>query len=238
MKSPQILSTSESWVAVDKPAGIRSIPDRFQTGLPNIAGMLGSHFEEIYTVHRLDRDTSGVMVFATSAATHKMLSQQFEERKVSKHYLVLVSGRVSPAEGRIEMPLAHHTARPNMMVVHKRGKEAITTYTVLEQFRSCALLSVQIHTGRTHQIRVHMQYAGHPLLIDPVYGGREAFYLSSVKKKYRLSGEEKPLMARQTLHAASLSFNCPDTGSEVSVEAPLPKDFQAVLNQLRKWDMP
>jgi 23S rRNA pseudouridine1911/1915/1917 synthase len=124
------------------------------------------------------------------------------------------------------------------MMVHPKGKEALTRFRLLEQFRSCALLDVNILTGRTHQIRVHFASAGHPLVIDSIYGGRESFLLSSIKKKYNQSEEiERPTMTRLSLHAHALMIAHPTSGSKMTFTSPLPHDFETVLKLLRKYDV-
>jgi 23S rRNA pseudouridine1911/1915/1917 synthase len=147
-----------------------------------------------------------------------------------------VEGNIAVDEDIIDLPIAHHPVKLGVMIISRHGKESKTAFKVLERFKNCSLIELQIFSGRTHQIRVHMQAYEHPLLVDEVYGGKPGFYLSSVKRKYNKAGEEpeKPLMSRQSLHASRLVFNDPATGERISVEAELPKDFRAVLNQLGK----
>lgn len=232
----QILLETEDFVVVNKPAGLLTIPDRQSTGAPNLHDLLEARYGKVFTVHRLDRDTSGVVVFARNAETHKLLSQQFENRKIRKSYLGLVTGRIWEKEGKVELPIIEDPSRKGRMTTTKKGKEALTTYEVLESFSLYTLLKIQIFTGRTHQIRVHMKAIGHPIAMDELYGSGKPFYLSYIKKKYRVGRfqeEEKPLMTRTALHAATLSFE-DKKGQRHTVEAPLPRDFQAVVNQLRK----
>jgi len=232
-----VLLETEDFVAVNKPAGMLTIPDRQSgTGALNLHDLLETRYGKVFTVHRLDRDTSGVVVFALNAETHKMLSLQFENRQVRKSYLGLVTGRVWEKEGSISLPVVEDPSRKGRMTTAKKGKEALTTFEVLESFSLYTLLKIHIFTGRTHQIRVHMKSIGHPIAMDEVYGSGKPFYLSYIKKKYRVGRfqhEEKPLMTRMALHAATLSFE-DKKGQRLTVEAPLPKDFQAVVHQLRK----
>lgn len=188
-------------------------------------------------VHRLDRDTSGVICFARNEESHKYLSALFMEREVSKYYAGLVIGQVIPEEGSIESPIAEHPAVKGKMVVAKKGKLAITDYKVAEQWPLYALMQFRIHTGRTHQIRVHMQSLGHPIVCDELYGDGKPFFLSSIKRKYKLSDkeeQEKPLLSRLALHAYKLEFLKND-GTPIVAEASLPKDIAACVNQLNKW---
>jgi 23S rRNA pseudouridine1911/1915/1917 synthase len=234
-----ILYEDEAVVVADKPAGLLSIPDRFDPDKSCLVELLNRRYGKVFVVHRLDRETSGVICMAKTEEAHRALSLQFEKRSVEKIYLAIVQGIPHPEQGVIDQPIAAGQSQSGKMIVHRNGKEAVTHYRVLEKFRHMALVEADIKTGRTHQIRVHFQAIGHPLIVDSLYGGKEAFYLSTVKKnKYRLGKdqEERPLMSRATLHAGRLTFDHPLTGRRMTIEAPLPKDFAAVLNQLRKWD--
>lgn len=231
-----LIEEQEDLVVINKPAGLLVIPDRFHPEWPCLSRMLEARYGKIWVVHRLDRDTSGVIVFARSEAAHRHLSAAFQERKVEKTYLGLVTGRPPQTEGRIDTPIMEHPGKGGQMRVGSRGKPAVTTYEVLQSFGLYSLLRLQIHTGRTHQIRVHLQSIGHPIAMDPLYGQGEPFYLSRVKRGYRMGRfqeEEKPLMSRMALHASALALT-DEKGQRRLFEAPLPKDFQAVLHQLRK----
>ncbi len=216
-----------------------SIPDRFDPEKPNLHDWLEQHLEQqIWVVHRLDRETSGAICFAKTDEAHRILSQQFENREVEKIYLALVDGCPQPASGVIDKPIAHSVSQPGKMVVNAKGKPAITEYRVVETFKAFSLVEADIKTGRTHQVRVHLQSIGHPLAIDAVYGKRAFIMLSEIKRQaYRLgkNEEERPLMSRHTLHALQLRLEHPITNQPIDVEAPLPKDFKALLQQLRKW---
>ncbi len=239
MKTPYTtIYEDDAIIVVNKPAGLLSIPDRYDANKPNLYHLLLADNNEIRIVHRLDRETSGAICFAKTEAAHRTLSLQFEKRSTQKLYLALVDGHPSPPEGTIDRAIAKHFSKPGRMIVANRGKEALTTYKVVDTFKRFSLLEVNIHTGRTHQIRVHLQSIGHPLAIDPLYGKREAFFLSEIKRKSFNIGkgqEERPLMNRTSLHASQLTFTHPDSGERQTFEAPLPKDFQAVLKQLGKW---
>jgi 23S rRNA pseudouridine955/2504/2580 synthase/23S rRNA pseudouridine1911/1915/1917 synthase len=234
--SKYILFENDDYLVLHKPAGLLSIPDRHNPALANLAALLEQRYGEIFVVHRLDRNTSGVMVFARHAAAHKFLSAQFQERTTEKMYLALVQGRVWESEGTIDSPIAESSGRRGKMIISPKGKPALTTFEVLEPFNLYTLLKIRLHTGRTHQIRVHMQSIGHPIAGDELYGDGKPFYLSFIKKQYRLSRdqqEERPLMSRTALHALSLGFS-DEKGQRHFYEAPLPKDFRAVLSQLQK----
>ena len=225
-------------IVVNKPAGMLVIPDRFDSAAPSLNKTLGEKLKQhIWVVHRLDRDTSGVICFAKNEDAHRHLSILFQEHEVNKFYAGLVVGNVAPPQGRIENMIAEHPAIPGKMIVAKKGKIAVTDYKVAEQWPLYALMQFQIHTGRTHQIRVHMSSIGHPLLCDELYGDGKAFFLSSIKRKYNQSTkeeQERPLLSRLALHAYKLEFAMQDNRL-ISAEAPLPKDMAATVNQLNKW---
>lgn len=223
---------------VNKPADFLSIPDRFVAKKPNLVTFLKKKRDAIFTVHRLDKETSGVIVFAKTAEAHRHLSLQFEARQVSKIYWALVDGNIHKNEGEINKPIANNMRDAGRMIIAKRGKPSLTLYQVVERFKYHTLVAADIKTGRTHQVRVHMESIGYPLAVDELYGRKKAFFLSEIKhKKYRLGKEkeERPLMSRSTLHARQLTFKHPTTEEAMTFEATLPKDFKAVLNQLRKW---
>lgn len=231
-----ILFENDDFVVLNKPAGLLTIPDRFDPALPSLSKILERHYEQIFIVHRLDKDTSGVIVFAKNEQTHKFLSQQFQNHQTEKIYLGLVAGNIREKEGRIETPILDDTGKGGRRKTGKNGKPAVTTFEVLETFGLYSFLKIQIFTGRTHQIRVHLQSIGHSIAMDSLYGSDQPFYLSMIKKNYRVGKyqeEERPLMSRMALHASELHFT-DEKGQRHSFKAPLPKDFQAVLNQLEK----
>ena len=234
----EILYQDDDMVIVNKPAGVLVIPDRFNADMPSLNRMLENKLEQkIWVVHRLDRDTSGVICFAKNEEAHRYLSKLFEEHNVGKFYAGLVQGRVIPEEGRIESPIAEHPYRKGKMIVARKGKPSVTDYKVVEQWGMHSLVQFQIHTGRTHQIRVHMQSIGHPIVCDEMYGDGKPFLLSTIKKKFKLSDKEeseRPLLSRLALHSYRLELVKAD-GTEIVAEAPLPKDMAACVNQLNKW---
>jgi 23S rRNA pseudouridine955/2504/2580 synthase/23S rRNA pseudouridine1911/1915/1917 synthase len=187
-------------------------------------------------VHRIDREPSGIIVFAKNATAHKPVSLQFENRKTIKMYTGLLIGIPLQKEGTIHAPIAENTVKRGTMIIHRRGKPAITDYKILETFKMYSYVQFQIHTGRTHQIRIHAKELGHPLVCDAMYGDGKPVYLSSLKNKFKLSKnvlEEKPLLNRLALHAFQLSIEDVN-GVLITLEAPLHKDFRATLQQLRK----
>ena len=232
----EILFENEKLVAVNKPSGMLTLPDRHDAELQSLRGILQKHYGTLFVIHRLDKDTSGVIIFAKDEATHKYMSALFEGREIQKEYTGFVHGSPEPAEGSIKEPIAEHPAKNGTMMIHHKGKASHTDYIVLEAFQKFSLVKFIIHTGRTHQIRVHCKFIGHPIVCDPLYGDGKPVLLSSFKKKFKLSKneeEERPILARLGLHAQKLVFNDMN-GEEVSIEAPMPKDMRALLSQLRK----
>lgn len=233
--SPEIVFENESFVAINKPAGLLSIPDREQTQT-SLKDILLEKYGTIFTVHRLDKDTSGIIIFAKTEDAHKYFSNLFEERKIEKYYQGLVHGIPAAKKGTIDAPIAEHALQKGLMVVHRRGKPSITDYDVIQEHKSFSLVQFQLHTGRTHQIRVHCKNIGHPLACDELYGDGKPVLLSSIKKKFKLSKhdeEERPMLNRLALHSYRLKFTDVD-GKIIDLEAELPKDIRALLNQLQK----
>jgi 23S rRNA pseudouridine1911/1915/1917 synthase len=235
---PEILYQDDDLIIVNKPANYLTIPDRHDATKPSILGFLKAQFEQVFIVHRIDRETSGILCFARNEHAHRHLSMQFEHRECEKIYLALVEGKMMNEEGMIDKPIAESQTTPGKMVIASRGKSSITKYRVLEYFQNYTLVECEILTGRMHQIRIHLQSVGYPLAIDAMYGRKGEFYLSDVKhKKFRLAKdtEERPIMTRSILHAYRLTVTHPTTSERVVFVAELPKDFDAVVTQIRKW---
>lgn len=230
-----IVFENDDLVAINKPSGLLTIPDRMQSE-KSLKDMLIERYESIFTVHRLDKDTSGLVVFAKNEATHKYLNRIFEEREVEKFYVGVVSGMPAEEKGLIDAPIAEHQTNKGMMIVHSRGKASQTGYEVLEANKHFSLVSFQLLTGRTHQIRVHCKNIGHPLACDPLYGDGKPVLLSAVKKKFKLSKhdeEERPMINRLALHSYRLRFT-DEHSKELELEADIPKEFRALMTQLKK----
>lgn len=231
-----IIFENDDLVAVNKPSGLLSIPDREGKDI-SLKNFLQEKYTKIFTVHRLDKDTSGLILFAKNEASHKYLSGLFEERQAQKIYRGLVIGSPTESKASIDAPVMEHPVKKGLMVINRKGKEALTDYEVLEDFGIYSWLQFRIHTGRTHQIRIHMKDAGHPIACDELYGDGQPVLLSSFKKKFKLSKneeQERPILSRLALHAYQLSFRSPQ-GKTMDLEAPVPKELKAVLQQLQKW---
>lgn len=248
LRELSLLHRDERIIAVSKPAGVVTIPGRGELSCAQIiiATQLGLPWKgeadpRIRVVHRLDKDTTGVLLFALDLAAQRHLSMQFQNNRVQKEYLALVTGRPAGEEGEIDAPIGVDRRRPDRMSVTRLGKPARTRWRIEETFRGLTLLRCFPLTGKTHQIRVHLQHIGCPLVVDELYapapaGETPGVLLSRYKRGYRLGkfAEERPLMARLTLHAHRIAFDHPAAGP-VQYECPLPKDFLATLNMLRKY---
>ncbi|HEX4571382.1 MAG TPA: RluA family pseudouridine synthase [Dongiaceae bacterium] len=228
-------------IVIDKPAGmvVHPAPGNPDKTLVNaliahcgasLSGIGGERRPGI--VHRLDKDTSGLLVAAKNDATHQALAADFAARRIDRRYLAVVWGMPKEREGEIEAAIGRHPVdRKRMAVVNRGGKPALTRYRVLEALGlGASLVECRLATGRTHQIRVHLAAIGHPLLGDPVYG-RE-----SAERRARLGPAGRAALAgfrRQALHAATLGFRHPRTGASLAFESPLPADLACLINALK-----
>jgi len=185
-------------------------------------------------VHRLDKNTSGLLVVAKNDFAHSSLSRQIRERTLLREYIAIIWGHMPVEKGVIEAPIGRAKRdRKKMAVTHLKGRESLTLYRVLERFDLCELLSIRLKTGRTHQIRVHLSYLNHPVLGDPEYGGRHK-WIRGIHDRYRpLAQKLLGLINRQALHAGKLGFVHPRTKEYMEFDSPLPEDMTAVLTSLR-----
>jgi 23S rRNA pseudouridine1911/1915/1917 synthase len=232
---PEIIFENDFFIAINKPSGMLSIPDRMQSET-SLKDLLLQKYGSIFTVHRLDKETSGIILFAKDEATHKYFSKQFEERSVEKFYMGLVFGLPQIKTGIINDPIMEHTVIKGKMVIDKKGKPSVTDYEVMETLGKYSLLKFQIHTGRTHQIRIHSKNIGHAIVCDPIYSDGKPVLLSSIKRKFKLSKkeeEERPILNRLALHSCELKFKDAN-GKMFDLIAEMPKDMKALLQQLRK----
>lgn len=233
-----VLWEDEFLLAVNKPARLLSLPDGYDPTLPHLRGLLEPVFGQLWMVHRLDRDTSGVMIFARSTEAHRAMNKQFEDRQIQKIYHALVVADPPWEHYTVDLPLQTDRDRQHRTVVDRRkGKDALTRISVLERFKRFTLLEARPESGRTHQVRVHLAALGIPIVGDHLYGDGAGVYLSQIKLTYRkkASRPENPLIDRLGLHAWSMKFPHPENDERVSIEASYPKDFKLVLKQLRKY---
>jgi len=239
----KILYQDEFIFAIDKPAGLRVLPDRWISTLPNLLQLLKLHNtanesekdKKIFVVHRIDADTSGLVLFARTPEAHRCLSMAFEKGEIKKTYLAIIIGRPEITHGKIDLPIA--AARNNRMKVDPQGKKSITIFNVREKFGRYSLLEVSPLTARTHQIRIHLQASGFPLAVDPLYTDIKKIHISDLKQGIHSQNDwESALISRLTLHAWRLRFQHPVTQENMEIIAEPPKDFKAILKALRKWD--
>jgi RluA family pseudouridine synthase len=232
-----VIFADDSLLCINKPPGLPTLPDGYEPDKPHIKSILIGSYGPLWIVHRLDRDTSGLLILARTSEAHRSLNLQFENRKVEKVYHALVTGNPAWEERRVSLPLRSDAGREHRTVIDARdGKPALTNLKVLERFGLFALIEAVPETGRTHQVRVHLASQGCAVAVDPLYGQAEPLYLSRIKPRYKTSrGEERPLLARLGLHAFSLTVIHPVSGEPLVLTAPYPKDFETVLRNLRKY---
>ena len=238
-----IVFEDDSLVVVDKPPGMVTHPAKGNWG-GTLVNALQFHFDELSAVagedrpgvvHRLDRDTTGLLIVAKDDRAHRALALQFEERTIKKEYLALAYNTPDRDRDRIDRSIGFHlTHREKMAIrdVDRGGKPAVTRYEVIERFHGFSLIRCLPETGRTHQIRVHMAHIGCPIVADRAYSGRDKLTLGDLTGKL---DDQTLLIDRQALHAHSLRFRHPLTGAELSLSSPLPPDMETTLEALRSF---
>jgi 23S rRNA pseudouridine1911/1915/1917 synthase len=236
----EIVFEDEHLVVVNKPAGLVVHP---AAGAPSgtLANALAYHFQQLSRhagsirpgiVHRLDKDTSGLLVVAKTESAHEDLADQFRAREIFKSYIALVYGVVKQESGRVEQPIARDPRNRTRMAVIPGGRGALSLYRVRRSYGSFTLLDVELKTGRTHQIRVHLSWLKHPVVGDELYsGGRE----NSVQD-VRLRADIRKL-GRQFLHAEQLGFRHPQTSEQLKFTAPLPSELSGLLNAIEDREL-
>lgn len=245
-----ILYEDEGMVIINKPAGMVVHPAKGHWS-GTLTAALAHHFQHLSDaggatrpgiVHRLDRDTSGVIAIAKTNEVHFKLCAQFEARQVTKTYMAIVSGALDRDRDWIHQPIGHHPYQREKMAIrsgHPSSRDASTFFEVKERFRGYALLEVQPKTGRTHQIRLHLAHIGCPVLCDRLYGGHAQITRGQLLRRAAQGlpprpGDDNIEMERQALHAYQLEFAHPKTGQPMRFNAPLPPDFESVLSVLRE----
>ena len=232
----QILYEDPDLVIIDKPAGLvvhpaaghadETLVNALLFHISDLSGIGGEIRPGI--VHRLDKDTSGVMIIAKNDEAHRKLTAAWGTDAIRKEYLAIVYGTPAAARGNIDAPIGRDPRDRKRMAVVAGGRAAITDYEVLERFRGASLLRCVLRTGRTHQIRVHLKHLGHPIVGDPVYSGPQWRGIPDKQLQKALAS-----MERQALHAAKITFDHPRSGVRMTFEAPVPGDMAALLKALR-----
>lgn len=228
----EIVYEDDTFVVVNKPAGLVVHPAAGIQG-GTLANALAFHFQQLPDsgagvrpgiVHRLDRDTSGLLVVAKTEAALEHLSDQFRDRTVFKSYVALVHGRVKDESGKIDLPLARDPANRTRMAVVRGGRSALSLFRVRQRFDRFTLLDIEIKTGRTHQIRVHLAWLKHPVVGDETYGGGRDNTIQDARLRAHVRN-----LGRHFLHAEKLAFTHPQTGERVEFESPLPSELAELL---------
>lgn len=234
LKQIETIFEDDDFIVVTKPSGLLCIADRYKT-LTNLKEILLKKHGSIYTVHRIDKETSGIIVFAKNEKAHKFLNQQFLKGEVEEIYWAFVQNKPTIESGIIDVSILNDIQKSGKMHISLEGKEAQTKYKVLESYGKISLMVFSPISKRTHQIRVHSKYIGCPLLVDPLYSKKNNFYLSEIKRNYKRAQfeDEKPFIKRLTLHSKSISFKLLN-GELKTFECELPKDLKALKNQLGK----
>ena len=245
MKRPlfSLIYEDENIAAVDKSSGIAVSPDRWDLSRERLDKLVAESLslQKIYTVHRIDRETSGLVIFAKNSEAHKTLSMAFENREVKKRYIAVVNGRPSWKENVCDLSLVPNGNKQHLTIIDRfRGKKALTAFRLLGSAGNYSILEALPETGRIHQIRVHLAALGHPVVCDELYGNAKPVLLSAIKRSWRGDLlEERPLLSRLGLHAAELFIpgyakDDAETAKGLCIRAQLPKDMSALIRQMEK----
>lgn len=231
-----ILYSDDDIIVVNKRSGLLVAADRYDDKAPRLDLAVEKEAGEIWAVHRIDKDTSGLVVYARNADAHKKLSAQFEQREVRKTYHCLVNGRPVWKEFHADYPLQVDGDKRHRTIVAKTGKPSETDFRLIGACGPFSWLEACPRTGRTHQIRAHLREMKLTIVADPLYSGNQrGVYLSDFKRKWNGNeDEERPLLSRLALHAYAIQFRHPSTGEAVSFTAPYPRDLEAVRKQMAK----
>jgi 23S rRNA pseudouridine1911/1915/1917 synthase len=238
-----IVHEDDAVIVVHKPAGMVTHP-AFGNYTGTLVNGLLYHTEQLSRergddrpgiLHRLDKDTSGLLLVAKTAHAHQFLARQFADHSIEREYQAIAWGRFDPHRGIIDAPLARHPADRKKMAVVEGGKHAVTEYASVEDFGFLSLIRLKLRTGRTHQIRVHLAHVKHPIFGDPTYGGRRIHYGAVTGRYKNFINDLLQLLPRQALHARTLGFIHPVSREKVVFERPLPADMQEALERIREY---
>lgn len=232
----EILFEDESLLALNKPAGLLVTPDRWDKQREHLLALLAVARPGQYlaNVHRLDFNTTGILLLAKTKPALVNVVRQFNDRTTRKKYVTLVHGL--PEKLAIELPIGPHPKHPGLVRIARDGKPSTTRVQITERYRRHTLLEVELLTGRQHQIRVHLQAVGSPVVGDADYGG-QPLLLSELKRGYKAKDVERPLLARPGLHAEQLTLAHPVTGGELTLRADWPHDLEVAVKYLRRFSL-
>jgi RluA family pseudouridine synthase len=232
----QILFCDSALLVINKPAGLSTLPDGYVPTLPHVKSVFEQPVGRLWIVHRLDKETSGVLLLARSAKAHRSLNSQFEQHQVLKRYHALVRGDPEWEQCSINLPLRPNGDRRHRTVIDlDHGKPALTHLKVLERFGQYSLLEAVPHTGRTHQIRAHLSSEGLTIIGDKLYGDKKLTILTDMEaESWHEINKVETLITGMGLHARSLEFTHPDTGQRIKFEAPYPAWWEVALARLRR----
>ena len=248
-----IIYEDENIAALNKSSGLAVSPDRWDVSQERLDRLAAEALKipKVYTVHRIDKETSGLVVFAKNSETHKALSAAFENRQIKKRYIAAINGRPAWSETECDLPLIPNGNKLHLTIIDKyRGKKSLTRFRLLGSAGNYSIIEAFPETGRTHQIRVHLASLGHPVVCDEFYGNTKPVLLSAIKRRWRGDPlEERPLLSRLGLHAAEIfipSYIGKENNTEgeallttsetegMTLKAPLPRDMAALIKQMEK----
>jgi len=222
--SAMVLYIDNDLLIINKPSGLLSIQDGYDPNLPHLLTVLEPEFGKLWVIHRLDKETSGIVILGRNAETHRYFNQLFQTRDITKIYKCLVIGSPSWNNFQANFPLFVNADRLHRTLVNQqKGKPALTSFSVIERFTELSLLECQLFTGYTHQIRAHLFHLGYPIIGDSLYCARKDRKLAS--NEYGIN--------HIALHASLVKFTHPKSNRELEITAPNPHDFDLLINQLR-----
>ncbi|MCX7957288.1 MAG: RNA pseudouridine synthase [Endomicrobia bacterium] len=234
-----IIYEDEDYLIVNKNAGISTLPERYDILQPNLLQMLQKIYKKIFVLHRLDKETSGLIIFAKNELAHKHLSQQFLNREIQKLYIAVTYGVIPIDEGKIELPIGENqNDLKKVKIDFVKGKPSITEYKIIERFKDFTFIQAKPITGRRHQIRIHLSAIGYPLVADKLYSNKQKLFLSEIKQNYKFKKAEfeKPIIERTALHSYRIEFYHFRKKQNFVLYATPSQDLQLLIKYLRKYN--